>query len=176
MLWYRNPINTTYWGCGMICPFCRNEKTRVVDKREISSGTVDRRRRECLECGKRFTTYERVETLDVYIIKKDGRREPYDRQKLRTGILKACEKRPVSQTSINDVVDKIENELRQLNKIEVQSTVIGEKMMRELRKLDKVAYIRFASVYREFADITDFQREVRELIGGVRKGDNSNGN
>jgi transcriptional repressor NrdR len=159
----------------MICPFCGNVKTRVVDKREISSGTVTRRRRECVECGKRFTTYERAESLDIYIIKKDGRREPYDRQKLRMGILKACEKRPVSQETINKVVDRIENELRQLKSIEVKSTVVGEKVMRELRKLDKVAYIRFASVYREFADITDFQREVRGLIGEVRKGDSRNG-
>jgi transcriptional repressor NrdR len=150
-------------------------RTKVVDKRETGSGTVTRRRRECLECGKRFTTYERVEALDLYIIKKDGRREPYDRQKLSMGILKACEKRPVSQESIRKVVDKIENELRQLKSVEVESTVVGEKMMQELRKLDKVAYIRFASVYREFADITDFQREVMALIGEVRKGDSSSG-
>ena len=160
----------------MICPFCESVKTRVVDKRETESGVVTRRRRECLECGKRFTTYERVEALDLYIIKKDGRRELYDRQKFRMGILKACEKRPVSQESIKKVVDKIENELRQLKSIEVESTIVGEKMMQELKKLDKVAYIRFASVYREFADITDFQREVMALIGEVRKGDSSSGN
>lgn len=159
----------------MICPFCKSVKTKVVDKRETGSGVVTRRRRECLECGKRFTTYERVEALDLYIIKKDGRREPYDRQKLSMGILKACEKRPVSQESIKKVVDKIENELRQLKSVEVESTVVGEKMMQELKKLDKVAYIRFASVYREFADITDFQREVMALIGEVRKGDSSGG-
>ena len=148
----------------MICPFCSNERTRVVDKRETGSGTVTRRRRECLECGKRFTTYERVETLDLYVIKKDGRREPYDRQKLRIGMLKACEKRPISQETINRIIDKIENELRRLKSIEIRSEIVGEKVMRELRKLDKVAYIRFASVYREFADITDFQKELRELI------------
>lgn len=147
----------------MICPFCSNARTRVVDKREIGSGTVTRRRRECLECGKRFTTYERVEALDLYIIKKDGRREPYDRQKLKAGMLKACEKRPISQETINKVVGKIENELRRLRSIEVKSKIVGEKVMKELRRLDKVAYIRFASVYREFADITDFQRELRGL-------------
>ena len=160
----------------MICPFCSNERTRVVDKRETGKGTVTRRRRECLECGKRFTTYERVEALDLYIIKKDGRREPYDRQKLKAGLLKACEKRPVSQETINKIVDKIENELRQLKSVEVKSEVVGEKMMRELRRLDKVAYIRFASVYREFADITDFQKELKGLIGEVKKGDKNNGN
>lgn len=147
----------------MICPFCSNARTRVVDKRETGSGTVTRRRRECLECGKRFTTYERVEALDLYIIKKDGRREPYDRQKLKAGMLKACEKRPISQGTVNKVVGKIENELRRLRSIEVKSKIVGEKVMKELRRLDKVAYIRFASVYREFADITDFQRELKGL-------------
>ena len=153
----------------MICPFCGNERTRVSDKREIGSGTVTRRRRECLECGKRFTTYERVEALDLYIIKKDGRREPYDRQKLRAGMLKACEKRPISQETISKIIDKIENELKRLRSVEAKSTIIGEKVMRELKKLDKVAYIRFASVYREFADITDFQKELKGLTGTKSK-------
>ena len=147
----------------MICPFCGNERTRVSDKREIGAGTVTRRRRECLECGKRFTTYERVEALDLYIIKKDGRREPYDRQKLRAGMLKACEKRPISQEAINKVIERIEKELRQLRKTEVESSIVGEKVMRELKGMDEVAYIRFASVYREFADITDFQKELSGL-------------
>jgi transcriptional repressor NrdR len=159
----------------MICPFCGKDNNRVMDKRETESGIVTRRRRECLECGKRFTTYERVEALDLYIIKKDNRREPYDRQKLRMGILKACEKRPVSQETIEKIVDKIENEIRQLKGIEVKSEIIGEKVMRELRKLDKVAYIRFASVYREFADVTDFQRELKNLIDGAKKGEEDNG-
>ena len=155
----------------MICPFCGNERTRVSDKREIGSGTVTRRRRECLECGKRFTTYERVEALDLYIIKKDGRREPYDKQKLRNGIIKACEKRPISQGIIDSIVERIENELRQSRTVEVKSRTVGEKVMNELRKLDKVAYIRFASVYSEFADITDFQKELRGLVNEVdRKG------
>ena len=160
----------------MICPFCSNVRTKVLDKREIGSGTVTRRRRECLECGKRFTTYERAEALDLYIIKKDGRREPYDRQKLKSGMLRACEKRPISQETIKKIIDKMENELRRLKSVEVQSEIIGEKIMRELRKLDKVAYIRFASVYREFADITDFQKELKGLIGEVKKGDTNRDN
>ena len=153
----------------MICPFCSDTKTRVVDKRETNAGTVIRRRRECLECGKRFTTYERMSALDIHIIKKDGTREPYDRQKLRTGLLKACEKRPIGQETINKTADKIEDELKRLKSVEVKSSIIGEKVMRELKGLDKVAYIRFASVYREFADITDFQKELVGLIGAKGK-------
>ena len=159
----------------MICPFCSSARTRVVDKRETRAGTTTRRRRECLECGKRFTTYERVEALDLYIIKKDGRREPYDRQKLRAGVLKACEKRPISQETINKTVDKIENELRQLKSVEIRGEIVGEKVMGELRELDKVAYIRFASVYREFADVTDFQNELKGLTDEVKKGEDGNG-
>lgn len=147
----------------MICPFCKTGTTRVLDKREIGSGTVTRRRRECIECSKRFTTYERVEEIDIYVIKKDGRREPYDRLKLRSGISKACEKRPVSQETINEIIDRIESDLRQMKTIEMKSNIIGEKVMDELKKLDKVAYIRFASVYREFADVTDFQDELKNL-------------
>lgn len=159
----------------MICPFCNGERTKVVDKREIGAGTVTRRRRECLDCNKRFTTYERVEELDIYVIKKDGRREPYDRTKLRTGISKACEKRSISQDTINEIVDRIENELRQMRTIEVKSNVIGEKVMKELKKLDKVAYIRFASVYREFTDVTDFQEELRILLNEINREARSNG-
>jgi transcriptional repressor NrdR len=160
----------------MICPFCNSDKTKVLDKREIGARTVTRRRRECLDCAKRFTTYERIEELDIYIIKKDGRREPYDRIKLRTGISKACEKRPVSQETINDIVDRIEGDLRQLRTIEIKSNIIGEKIMDELKKLDKVAYIRFASVYREFADVTDFQEELRVLINEINREAKGNGN
>lgn len=141
-----------------------------MDKREISKGNVTRRRRECLECAKRFTTYERMEPLELYIIKKDGRREPFDRQKLRMGMLKACEKRPISPETINKITDKIEDELRRLKSVEVAGTIVGEKVMRELKELDKVSYIRFASVYREFADITDFQDELTGLTGQKRKG------
>ena len=160
----------------MICPFCKSKKTRVLDKREIGSGTVTRRRRECIECGKRFTTYERVEEFDIFVIKKDGRREPYNRLKLRTGISKACEKRPISQEIINEIVGRIENDLRQLRTIEVKSKIIGEKVIDELKKLDKVAYIRFASVYREFADATDFQKELKELVNEANREANDDGN
>jgi transcriptional repressor NrdR len=160
----------------MICPFCNSDKTKVLDKREIGARTVTRRRRECLGCAKRFTTYERIEELDIYIIKKDGRREPYDRIKLRTGISKACEKRPVSQETINDIVDRIEGDLRQSRTIEIKSNIIGEKVIEELKKLDKVAYIRFASVYREFADVTDFQEELRVLINEINREAKGNGN
>lgn len=169
MLCYGEANNTTYRGDAVICPFCSNMRTRVVDKREISKGNATRRRRECLECAKRFTTYERMEPLDLYIIKKDGRREPFDRQKLRMGMLKACEKRPISPETINKITDKIEDELRRLKSVEVAGTIVGEKVMRELKELDKVAYIRFASVYREFADITDFQDELTGLTGQKRK-------
>lgn len=159
----------------MNCPFCNSSKTRVVDKREVGSGTTTRRRRECQECKKRFTTYERVESSDIYVIKKDGRREPYDRNKLRTGISKACEKRPISQDKIDEIVDNIEGSLRRLRSVEVKSQEIGERVMEELKRLDKVAYIRFASVYREFADITDFQRELKELLSEM-KGEKEDGN
>lgn len=169
MLCYARVNNTIYRGNAVICPFCNNTRTKVVDKREISKGKVTRRRRECLECEKRFTTYERMEPLDLYIIKKDGRREPFDRQKLRMGMLKACEKRPISPETINKITDKIEDELRRLKSVEVAGTIVGEKVMRELKELDKVAYIRFASVYREFADITDFQEELTGLTGQKRK-------
>lgn len=159
----------------MNCPFCNSSKTRVVDKREVGSGTITRRRRECQDCGKRFTTYERVENIDIYVIKKDGRREPYDRNKLRIGICKACEKRPISQDKIDEIVDNIEGSLRRLRSIEVRSQEIGERVMEELKRLDKVAYIRFASVYREFADVTDFQKELKELISEM-KGEKEDGN
>ena len=140
-----------------------NEESKVVDKRD-TEGNLTRRRRECLKCKKRFTTYERVEGIELIIIKKDGRREQFDREKIKRGIIKACEKRPVSMEKIDSVVNKIESELRMLKGKEIQSSVIGEKIMNRLKKLDKVAYIRFASVYRSFADITDFQKELKELV------------
>ncbi len=147
----------------MKCPYCFHEETKVVDKRETADLDVTRRRRECLKCKKRFTTYERVESLDLIIIKKDGRREAFDRDKLKRGIIKACEKRPISYEQIENFVDKIEAELRKLKSKEVPSKLIGEKVINGLRKLDKIAYIRFASVYRSFADVTDFQKELKEL-------------
>ena len=145
----------------MRCPYCGNLESKVVDKRDTD--TTTRRRRESPGCGKRFTTYERAEVLDLYVIKKDGRREAYDRQKLRQGMVKACEKRPVSLPDIDVVVNQIEQELLSRRRTEIPSQVIGELVMEALRELDNVAYIRFASVYREFKDASDFEREIHVL-------------
>lgn len=144
----------------MRCPFCKAE-TEVTDKRD--SETETRRRRECLKCKKRFTTYERFEIRDLRVIKKDGRRENFDSEKIKRGIVKACEKRPVSLEKIEQTVNEIENKLKTSNKKEVKSEVIGEMIMKSLKKLDKVAYIRFASVYREFKDVGDFKKELKGL-------------
>ncbi len=148
----------------MRCPYCFHEETKVVDKRETDDLDTTRRRRECLKCKKRFTTYEKVERLDLIVVKKDGRRETFDREKIRRGLIKACEKRQVSYEQIDNFVDRLESELRKLKSKEIQSKAIGEKIIQGLKKLDKVAYIRFASVYRSFADVTDFQKELKELI------------
>ena len=152
----------------MICPFCSNDGTKVVDKREGDSGKTTRRRRECTKCGRRFTTFERVETLDLLVVKKDGKREPFDRVKLRAGIIKSCEKRPVSAADIEKVIDEIEAELRKNGQTEVSSRKIGNLVIKKLRKLDEVAYIRFASVYRQFADIGDFEKELSKLSKGFK--------
>lgn len=152
----------------MICPFCAHDVTKVVDKREGADGKTTRRRRECAKCGRRFTTFERVETLDLLVIKKDGRRESFDRLKLRSGIIKACEKRPVSASEIEKIIDAIEADLRKTGVSEVSSKKIGELVSRRLKKLDEVAYIRFASVYRQFADVGDFERELSKLSKGLK--------
>lgn len=141
----------------MKCIFCSAE-TKVVDKRTTD---ITRRRRECLKCGKRFTTYERPELM-LMVMKKDGRREPYSREKMLAGVMKACEKRPVSQDKINSIADGIENELRKEGD-EISSKKIGDLVMKHLKRMDKVAYIRFASVYREFDDIKHFEDEVKQL-------------
>lgn len=148
----------------MKCPFCFSHETKVVDKRETEDSDVVRRRRECLKCKKRFTTYERVEDLGLIIVKKDGRRENFDAEKIKRGILKACEKRSVSYEQVDDIVNKVESELRKLKSKEISSSVIGEKVASKLKKIDKIAYIRFASVYRSFADVTDFEKELKELV------------
>lgn len=148
----------------MKCPFCGSEESKVIDKRETPDIKATRRRRECLSCNKRFTTYERVEEVDIFVIKKDGKREMFDRNKLKMGILKACEKRPVTLEQIEGMVDRVENDLRNRESTEVGSSLIGDLVMRELKKMDKVAYIRFASVYREFADIHSFQKELTKLL------------
>ncbi len=145
----------------MLCPYCSNEDTKVTDKRDTKNET--RRRRECLKCGKRFTTYERLEPLEIFVIKKDGRREPFSREKLKQGIDKSCEKRPVSKEKIEWIVNNIEERLRQYGH-EVRSSLIGELVIKKLKKLDQVAYIRFASVYRDFKDLTDFKKEIKEIL------------
>ena len=153
----------------MICPFCGHEQTRVVDKREDNSGKTTRRRRECLACIRRFTTFERVQTLDLLVVKKDSRREPFDRLKLRSGVIKSCEKRPVSADNIEKIIDEIEGELRKNGVGEIPSKKIGDMVIKKLKKLDGVAYIRFASVYRQFADIADFEKELAKLSSKFKK-------
>lgn len=149
----------------MHCPFCDNEQTSVLDKRLVGGENSTRRRRECEKCRKRFTTYERIES-DVLVIKKDGRRERFNQQKLLAGITRACEKRPVSSEQVDKAIERIEASLRERSRAEVKSSLIGELVMRELKKLDKVAYIRFASVYRDFQDVNDFEKELKEIKSG----------
>jgi len=148
---------------GMKCPFCRHPKTRVVDKRNLDELDTIRRRRECLACGRRFSTYERIEWTGVSVIKKDGRRESFDRDKLLAGLLKACEKRPIAREAVEKLVSTVEAELYNYGNREVPAQVIGELVMDRLKELDKVAYIRFASVYREFTDLKSFEKELRTL-------------
>jgi len=143
----------------MQCPYCLHPETKVVDSRESESSV--RRRRECLKCEKRYTTYEQAEIDDLVVIKKDGRREPYNRNKLMIGILKACEKRPVTKEAIEEMISKIESELRESD--EAESNKIGEIVMKHLKSVDKIAYIRFASVYRSFEDVKEFEKEVKML-------------
>ncbi|MBI5229062.1 transcriptional repressor NrdR [Candidatus Micrarchaeota archaeon] len=147
----------------MKCPYCSFPETRVLDSRETEDLEATRRRRECEKCGKRFTTYERIEEVELIVIKRDGRREKFSREKLKNGIMKACEKRPVGVEKIEGLVDEIEMELRNMNSTEIASSVIGEMVMKRLKRLDEVAYIRFASVYRAFADAESFEKEVQRL-------------
>ncbi len=148
----------------MKCPRCGHGDNKVVDSRVGKDGDVIRRRRECLSCRVRFTTYERIEEELPLVVKRDGRREPFDRQKILTGILKACEKRPVSYASIERVVEALEGEFQASGEKEISSVQIGERVMSELLKLDDVAYVRFASVYRQFKDISQFVEEIKSLI------------
>ena len=148
----------------MRCPFCQDAENKVIDSRESHEGAVIRRRRECLACKRRFTTYERVEELSRSIVKKDGRREAFDREKLLSGLKKACEKRPVSVEQLEAMVADIERRLQEMGEKEVPSSVIGEEVMRRLRALDEVAYVRFASVYRSFRDIAEFMDELKEPL------------
>ncbi len=153
----------------MRCPFCQNSENKVIDSRESHEGAVIRRRRECLDCRRRFTTYERVEELSPLIVKKDGRREAFDRDKILVGLKKACEKRPVSMDELESTVSEIERKLQGMGEKEVASSFLGEEVMGRLQKLDEVAYVRFASVYRSFRDISEFMHELKELIDGQGK-------
>ncbi len=146
----------------MRCPYCYSDQIKVLDSRESSPDSV-RRRRECEKCGKRFTTYERIELIDLRVIKKDGAIEEFNRNKLLKGILRACEKRPIKMEKIERLVDEVAAELRKKEESEIPSKSIGEMIIERLKQLDKVAYIRFASVYREFADISHFQKELKKL-------------
>src|SRR5574340_1132466 len=148
----------------MKCPFCEHSEDKVIDSRASKEGNAIRRRRECLKCGKRFTSYERVEDVVPMGVKKDGRREPFDRPKILRGLEKACEKRPVSVELLEGIVDSIEKKLINLGVKEIQSTWVGEEVMSSLRELDKVAYVRFASVYRQFKDISELMNEVKTLF------------
>ena len=148
----------------MKCPFCGSIEDKVIDSRTSKEGDAIRRRRECLKCGKRFTSYERVEDIIPVVVKKDGRREPFDRLKVLTGLKKACEKRPIGTETLDGITDSIEKKLVGLGVKEIKSTWIGEEVMSALKELDKVAYVRFASVYREFKDIHEFMHEVRTLF------------
>lgn len=148
----------------MICPFCGHRHDKVIDSRESKEGDVIRRRRQCLACERRFTTYERIDEVPYMVIKKDGRREKFDRQKVLAGLLKACEKRPVSMAKLAEIVDEVEARLMEAPEREISTTDIGELLMDRLRQLDKIAYVRFASVYRNFQDEEAFLTELRNLM------------
>jgi transcriptional repressor NrdR len=148
----------------MKCPYCAHLGDKVVDSRESREGEVIRRRRECLECGKRFTSYERIDEIPYMVVKKDGTRERFDRAKLVGGLLKACEKRPVSVAAVEAVADRVEAALQERPEKEIATADIGGFVMEELKKLDKVAYVRFASVYRQFRDIGEFMSELKDLL------------
>lgn len=147
----------------MKCLFCGNDEDKVVDSRVIEDGACIKRRRECLKCGRRFTTFETVETTPILVIKNNQTREPFNKEKIKSGLIKACEKRPVSMAQINELCDSIEKEIQNLLKSEIESKKIGELVMDRLQKLDEIAYIRFASVYRQFTDITNFINFLNEM-------------
>ncbi|MHC4729507.1 MAG: transcriptional regulator NrdR [Planctomycetota bacterium] len=154
----------------MKCPFCKGDNSRVVDSRASADGFAIRRRRECLACGRRYTTYERIEESPIRVVKKDGSREPFDRRKILMGLLKACEKRPVSMDTLEDIVARIEHLVTDQFEREAPSKFIGRRVMRELRKADQVAYVRFASVYRDFKDVTEFMDEIQPMLKGGGRG------
>ena len=148
----------------MLCPFCGHIEDKVVDSRESKEGNSIRRRRECLNCGRRFTSYERIDEIPYMVVKKDGRREPYDRNKILGGLRRACEKRPISVTQLESIADQIERVVQDSTDREVHTSEIGKTIMRRLKALDKVAYVRFASVYLEFEDVGEFMSELKSLV------------
>jgi len=148
----------------MTCPFCGHKEDKVIDSRESQEGDVIRRRRECLGCGRRFTTYERIDEVPYMVVKKDGRREKFDRQKILSGLLKACEKRPIPMARLAELVDEIQSQLAERADREITTTEVGEMIMDRLASLDKIAYVRFASVYRDFQDVEAFLSELKDLM------------
>lgn len=148
----------------MKCHFCNHLETRVIDKRESPDSATTRRRRECTRCKKRFTTYESIEELELVVVKKDGKREPFSRIKLKEGVMKSCQKLPIPVEKVDELVDSIEAELRNQADKEIVSSKIGEMVMKRLRKLNKIAYIRFAAVYREFEGLEEFEKEIKKLV------------
>ena len=149
----------------MRCPFCDNQETKVIDSRRTEDGHAIRRRRECERCSRRFTTYEKVEEVILMVVKKDGSREAFDRRKIMNGIIKACEKRPVTVATMENMVDQIERGLNNMMEKEIESSFIGELIMDQLKDVDQVAYVRFASVYRQFTDVNTFVAEIEKLLG-----------
>lgn len=148
----------------MKCPYCRSKRDKVIDSRSIRNNQAVRRRRECLKCHKRYTTYEYVEEIPLMVVKSDGRREPFDREKVLNGLIKACEKRPISLEKLENIVTKIQVQLQNKFVKEVKSKVIGEMVMKSLHSLDEVAYVRFASVYRQFRDVSHFMKELNKFL------------
>ena len=152
----------------MRCPFCGHIEDKVVDSREAKDGDSIRRRRECLDCGRRFTSYERIDEIPYMVVKKDGKRESFDRTKVLAGLMRACEKRPISMTQLESIVDEIEKELQDSSDREIPTSDVGKIIMRRLKALDKVAYVRFASVYLEFEDVSAFMTELKDLVSARR--------
>lgn len=148
----------------MKCPYCEHSESKVIDSRESKNGFCIRRRRECLSCAKRFTTYEKIEEIPFMVVKKDGSRQAFESQKLLRGLLKACEKRPVSVATLEEIVEEIESKLQESPEKEMKASEIGQFVVKKLKKLDKVAYVRFASVYREFKDVLEFKEELETLL------------
>ncbi|KPK98297.1 MAG: NrdR family transcriptional regulator [Omnitrophica WOR_2 bacterium SM23_72] len=153
----------------MKCPFCGYKEDKVVDSRATSEESAIRRRRECLKCGKRFTTYEYIEEVSMMVIKKDGRREPFDRKKILAGVIRACEKRPIGMEKMEDIITQVERAIQRKSDREVSASRIGELVMEKLKALDDVAYVRFASVYRQFKDVGQFMEELKDILGKEKR-------